>query len=29
MASGFPAPRLAVIPTNGIITNPSLTQSGC
>ena len=27
MASGFPAPQLAVIPTNGIITNPSLTQS--
>ena len=27
MASGFPAPQLAVIPSNGIITNPSLTQS--
>ncbi len=27
MASGFPAPQLAVIPTNGIINNPSLTQS--
>jgi hypothetical protein len=27
MATGFPAPQLAVIPTNGIITNPSLTQS--
>jgi hypothetical protein len=27
MASGFPPPQLAVIPTNGIITNPSLTQS--
>jgi hypothetical protein len=27
MAKGFPAPQLAVIPSNGIITNPSLTQS--
>ena len=27
MATGFPAPQLAVIPSNGIITNPSLTQS--
>src|SRR5260370_8709287 len=27
MANGFPAPQLAVIPTNGIITNPPLTQS--
>ena len=27
MASGFPAPQLAVIPSNGILTNPSLTQS--
>ncbi len=27
MANGFPAPQLAVIPSNGIITNPSLTQS--
>src|ERR1017187_6183249 len=27
MASGFPPPQLAVIPSNGIITNPSLTQS--
>ena len=27
MASGFPAPQLAVIPSKGIITNPSLTQS--
>jgi outer membrane receptor protein involved in Fe transport len=27
MAGGFPAPQLAVIPSNGIITNPSLTQS--
>jgi hypothetical protein len=27
MASGFPAPQLAVIPANGIITNPSLTQN--
>jgi len=27
MASGFPAPQLAVIPSSGIITNPSLTQS--
>src|SRR5262249_14828022 len=27
MAGGFPAPQLAVIPSNGIIANPSLTQS--
>ncbi|MBS1857751.1 MAG: TonB-dependent receptor [Acidobacteria bacterium] len=27
MATGFPAPQLAVIPSSGIITNPSLTQS--
>jgi len=27
MAAGFPAPQLAVIPSTGIITNPSLTQS--
>jgi hypothetical protein len=27
MATGFPAPQLAVIPTSGVITNPSLTQS--
>jgi hypothetical protein len=27
MASGFPAPQLAVIPNNGVISNPSLTQS--
>jgi hypothetical protein len=27
MATGFPAPQLATIPSNGIITNPSLTQS--
>ena len=27
MANGFPAPQLAVIPSNGIITNPSLSQS--
>jgi hypothetical protein len=27
MASGFPAPQLATIPSTGIITNPSLTQS--
>jgi hypothetical protein len=27
MATGFPPPQLAVIPSNGIITNPSLTQS--
>ena len=27
MATGFPAPQLAVIPSNGIISNPSLTQS--
>jgi hypothetical protein len=27
MATGFPAPQLAAIPSNGIITNPALTQS--
>ena len=27
MATGFPAPQLATIPSTGIITNPSLTQS--
>jgi hypothetical protein len=27
MANGFPAPQLAVIPSNGIITNPSLSQA--
>jgi hypothetical protein len=27
MAGGFPAPQLAVIPSSGIIANPSLTQS--
>ncbi len=27
MATGFPAPQLAVIPSTGVITNPSLTQN--